>query len=840
MLNMDEDPLRPEALLEHRDAVRSLARILVKDAHLADDLAQSTFVRAIEHPPRSGAAASIRAWLRSVLRNEARQEHRKELRRRAREIATAARSNMEATDPLAQTAAKFEAQLVLMNAVKRLDPAHREVILLRFFEDLPPRKIAARLEVPVKTIDSRLARALAHLRRELDATERGDRAAWLASLVPLCSTSIPPIAAVFGVLTVKAFSIASVAVLALVAAVLWKTNSGHTEPIGGTSKGQENARAPAVVSDEKPALVAPEVERTAMEAPATPADPPSTPTSVVYEQAGRFLDPSGAPIPGVVLTATSSSGPMDNAIGSATATSDPAGRFVFRVGEGEFNVACKDAGYALIGDPEFYVGETASSTPLIVLGAPAAKISGVVVDEDSRPIGGAGLRLTFDDRIYVALGTDAARTRVKGFLEEAATDGTFTIDHVPATKGITIEALAAGFSSASRTIDEFPARDLRFVLKHTLLERGKLDGIVRGKLGEPLPDVRLGLDGVPTSSDAEGHFHFEYDLKSPPEQLMAATKGFLPVRMDHPGPAAAPWPEFVELRIAEEPLSMSGIVLDQEGKPLEKARVWLAEATPLASSEQGFWIAENVVRGGGMLRIEATADDHGRFRLEGLLDRDYELLAIDPHRAWIVEGGVVHAGRKDVVIRFPKGELREKLPGRIVDRHGAPVVGATVYVEVMILAAKDANGMRFCDSALGSSAVTDDEGRFELVDVPSRDVKLRVDRTDMLDSNVFPLPPRDSVAPLVLTVSLSREVRLDLVDKTMTEFTMLDAMQHPLKMYRHERQSVTSFERGKIFEGGSEVITVSDAAEWIVFYDGMGKETRRPIQLKAGEINVIR
>jgi DNA-directed RNA polymerase specialized sigma24 family protein len=70
---MGMESVRHEQLLEHRAFVQRLARELVRDAAAADDLAQEAWVRALERPPRMGAA---RAWFRTVLANLAARERR--------------------------------------------------------------------------------------------------------------------------------------------------------------------------------------------------------------------------------------------------------------------------------------------------------------------------------------------------------------------------------------------------------------------------------------------------------------------------------------------------------------------------------------------------------------------------------------------------------------------------------------------------------------------------------------------------------------------------------------------------------------------------------------------
>jgi DNA-directed RNA polymerase specialized sigma24 family protein len=64
------DRVSLEALLAHRDWVRSLARRLVLDENDADDVEQETWRMAVERPPRH--AGSLRAWLAVVVRNAAR------------------------------------------------------------------------------------------------------------------------------------------------------------------------------------------------------------------------------------------------------------------------------------------------------------------------------------------------------------------------------------------------------------------------------------------------------------------------------------------------------------------------------------------------------------------------------------------------------------------------------------------------------------------------------------------------------------------------------------------------------------------------------------------------
>ena len=157
---------RPEAFEtifdRHFDAVqRYLARRA--GSGRADDLASATFVVAFER--RHGfreATNSARPWLFGIATNLLRNELRTEQRALSAIARVASEAGRRDTDlPIAGST-----DLPALLAV--LDADQRDVLLLYAWEDLSYREIAVALGVPVGTIRSRLARARARLRTELN------------------------------------------------------------------------------------------------------------------------------------------------------------------------------------------------------------------------------------------------------------------------------------------------------------------------------------------------------------------------------------------------------------------------------------------------------------------------------------------------------------------------------------------------------------------------------------------------------------------------------------------------------------------------------------------------
>ena len=172
-----ESSLWPEALLRDSAWVRRLALSLVRDEPTADDLTQAVAVQAWRSRPRSP-----RGWLRAVVRNLARRIEREERRRTRRERVGARRERVDETpERLLQ---RLELQRELGGYVISLREPCRSTVILRFYEELSSKEIAARCGVSQATVRSRLSRALKQLRVRLDGEFEGGRSAWTALILP--------------------------------------------------------------------------------------------------------------------------------------------------------------------------------------------------------------------------------------------------------------------------------------------------------------------------------------------------------------------------------------------------------------------------------------------------------------------------------------------------------------------------------------------------------------------------------------------------------------------------------------------------------------------------------
>ena len=142
---------------EYRPRLEAAARMLCQDAHEAEDLVFRAFERAIERIDDFRPTGSFYYWVYTILLNF----HRMDLRRRAARKETVVPNDElpevedKSPNPLEEFAFRGSAEAV-RTAVRKLPERYREVVVLRYFEDLSTPEIAKIVGIPEGTVRSRL------------------------------------------------------------------------------------------------------------------------------------------------------------------------------------------------------------------------------------------------------------------------------------------------------------------------------------------------------------------------------------------------------------------------------------------------------------------------------------------------------------------------------------------------------------------------------------------------------------------------------------------------------------------------------------------------------------
>jgi RNA polymerase sigma-70 factor (ECF subfamily) len=140
---------------------------LTASRETAEDLFQDTWFRVLDRGDQYTGKTSFEGWLFTIARNLVIDLHR---RRRPDSL-----DALEGPDPAALDASPLdraacrEREQQMQASLDRLPALYREVLLLRFQEDLSLAEIADVVNAPLPTVKSRLYRGLEMLRGDLGA-----------------------------------------------------------------------------------------------------------------------------------------------------------------------------------------------------------------------------------------------------------------------------------------------------------------------------------------------------------------------------------------------------------------------------------------------------------------------------------------------------------------------------------------------------------------------------------------------------------------------------------------------------------------------------------------------
>jgi RNA polymerase sigma-70 factor (ECF subfamily) len=165
--------------VEHGEELRRFLQGILRDAQLASDVLQATFVKMSERGHQT-RAESRKAWLFRVAYNEALAYRRREAvgNKVVRRVAEESKSKQTAEpgawhsngsaghtgDPLV----RMESVQTVRQALDELPPEQRQVVRMRIYEEKTFAVIAKELKIPLGTALARMRAALTKLRARLD------------------------------------------------------------------------------------------------------------------------------------------------------------------------------------------------------------------------------------------------------------------------------------------------------------------------------------------------------------------------------------------------------------------------------------------------------------------------------------------------------------------------------------------------------------------------------------------------------------------------------------------------------------------------------------------------
>jgi RNA polymerase sigma-70 factor (ECF subfamily) len=172
-LKRHDAELLDRLIVQYQHRLLRYLLFLTGDREMADDLFQETWMRVLTRGSQYNGAARFDTWLFTVARNMM-----IDLRRKRTMVSLEGMCIGESEDctfeiasedanPFDRYRSQEEARKIAA-ALMKIDPLHREALVLRFHEELSLEEIATITRSPLSTVKSRLYRGMAALKPHLE------------------------------------------------------------------------------------------------------------------------------------------------------------------------------------------------------------------------------------------------------------------------------------------------------------------------------------------------------------------------------------------------------------------------------------------------------------------------------------------------------------------------------------------------------------------------------------------------------------------------------------------------------------------------------------------------
>lgn len=821
--------------------LRDLARRMLRDTSLADDAAQATWMSVLRSPPKGELS---RGFLRTALRHVIAKLRRGDSRRDARERAVASAESIELGDVIE----KMELRRVLLAAVLELEPIYRDVVLLRFHQDLTPTAIAVRTGIPLATVKTRLRRAEEQLTERLDRRAGGDRRRYLAAFVATAEPTLRGAITTLihgGIVMAMKQKLVGVAVAALVIVggfALFERGGEHET--SADRRGKVDAPSVPIVRPEVGSASSSESEVDRVAEIPSRASPTKTETQGTLDDtrvvAGFVLDVAGRVVPfaevAFEITVPRIRESEIRGTPRPTAMADGEGRFEITVpAEEEGRLVGAAARFATVYSG--VVRRAPHPVPPVVILAPGVALAGEVVDIDGRPIAGADVAIfylpTLQSRFPLPL--ENAFAHEPRLRTDAS--GRFAFERlVPVFDDARFSALAPRYLSYSAPVPATDDLEARIVLERPAPHaENRVRGQVIDALGMPVPKADVILGHSADITDERGLFDLDATRAGIATVIRAAARGFQGAALNWP---LDPPTDFVSLALGPPAKSIRGIVRSSRGEAVSDALVMPFDGTPLGFvADTGILMTAESRCGGYEQGVDTGSS--GEFELGGLEDRNYVL------RVFLRKSGAsfvtpsIAAGSVNVTIDVPTDLTIPELRGRIVDRSGIPMAGIAVSICATQWQCSYLGSSFLATSGSISTATSDEAGRFKLNAVPRTHADINVEGDSIVGRSLA--IPTDVSSELEIVVERRRFLRIELASGEMyQQFSVVDDRGEKILMRQEEEGGVVVSSTMTLTDGRSPVTIVPESARFVVLKAADGKERRVEIEFAKDGVTVVR
>ncbi len=165
-LEGDESGLT-EIIKDYKDGLIFYINSFVQNIHIAEELAEETFVKLFTRKPKDSGKFLFKTWLYTIGRNTA-LDYLRSIRRRQRVSEEEYQNLQSDQQSLEQSFIKEEQNIWLHKAMEKLKPQYRQVLWLVYFEDFSHKEAAKIMKKTAGAVDTLVYRAKQALKEQLE------------------------------------------------------------------------------------------------------------------------------------------------------------------------------------------------------------------------------------------------------------------------------------------------------------------------------------------------------------------------------------------------------------------------------------------------------------------------------------------------------------------------------------------------------------------------------------------------------------------------------------------------------------------------------------------------
>lgn len=156
-----------EIVRDYKDGLIFYLNSFVGNIHIAEDLAEDTFVRLVTKKPKDNRKSAFKTWLYTIGRNLA-INYIKRNRKYSEMSAEECRELVSDEESLEHSYIQEERKIIIHKAMCNLKSEYRQILWLIYFENFSNKEAAAVMNKSVHNIETLVYRARLSLKSELD------------------------------------------------------------------------------------------------------------------------------------------------------------------------------------------------------------------------------------------------------------------------------------------------------------------------------------------------------------------------------------------------------------------------------------------------------------------------------------------------------------------------------------------------------------------------------------------------------------------------------------------------------------------------------------------------